>query len=64
MRNSKAFILVFGLLTVLSAIAALAIYVLSSAHGHGMPSTDRHVMQFLIVVSVSSAVATAWSLRC
>ena len=64
MRNSKLVIpTVFGLLTVLSASGALVIYALSSAHGHSMPSLDRQVMQFLIVVSVSSAVCAVWLLR-
>lgn len=64
MKNHKAVIsIAFGLLAVLSAGGALVIYTLLSEHGHGIPSTDRHVMQLLIVVSVSSAVSVVWLLR-
>ena len=46
-------------LATLAAVGALAIYEVSSAHGHGLAQTDRCAIQLLALLGVTSAAAAA-----
>ncbi len=62
MRHKKNLIAAaLALVALVAAGISYLIYLVSSAHGHGLASSDRNAIFALAILAVASAAGSAWS---